>query len=83
MKKTLSLVLSIVMLLSVMALAACGGSKTYEIAVVTDVGQLMDRASNRVPGRAQRHTLRLTASPTSIISPLTAPTRPTTTVSQQ
>ena len=47
MKKTLSLILSIVMVLSVMSLVACGGSKTYEIAVVTDVGQLMDKGFNQ------------------------------------
>lgn len=47
MKKALSLILSIVMILSVAALVACGGSNTYEIAVVTDVGQLMDKGFNQ------------------------------------
>ena len=48
MKKTLSLILSIVMLLSVMSLVvACGGTETFEIAVVTDVGQLMDQGFNQ------------------------------------
>ena len=55
MKKTLSIVLLITMLISVMALAACSeedkgngdGTETYEIAVVTDVGQLMDKGFNQ------------------------------------
>ena len=51
MKKTLSIVLLITMLVSVMALAACSKdeaeTETYEIAVVTDVGQLMDKGFNQ------------------------------------
>ncbi len=46
MKKALSLVLCIIMLLSMVSLVACSGS-TYEIAVVTDVGQLMDKGFNQ------------------------------------
>ena len=48
MKKTLSLVLCIAMLLATASLFACaGGADTYEIAVVTDVGQLMDKGFNQ------------------------------------
>ncbi len=47
MKKTLSVILCIVMLLSMVALVSCGGKDTYEIAVVTDVGQLMDKGFNQ------------------------------------
>ena len=49
MKKVLSLVLCAVMILSMLSLVACGGGKTdtYEIAVVTDVGQLMDKGFNQ------------------------------------
>ena len=48
MKKVLSLVLCIAMMLSTLVLVACsGGSNTYEIAVVTDVGQLMDKGFNQ------------------------------------
>ncbi|MBR5121666.1 MAG: BMP family ABC transporter substrate-binding protein [Oscillospiraceae bacterium] len=47
MKKVLSLVLCLAMLLSVMSFVACGGESTYEIAVVTDVGQLMDKGFNQ------------------------------------
>jgi len=46
MKKVLSLVLCIVMILSMVSLVACSGS-SYEIAVVTDVGQLMDKGFNQ------------------------------------
>ncbi len=46
MKKVLSLVLCIVMILSMASLVACSGG-TYEIAVVTDVGQLMDKGFNQ------------------------------------
>ena len=46
MKKVLSLVLCVVMVLSTLALVACGSS-TYEVAVVTDVGQLMDKGFNQ------------------------------------
>ena len=47
MKKVLSLVLCAIMMLSTLALVACGGNDTYEIAVVTDVGQLMDKGFNQ------------------------------------
>jgi len=52
MKKVLSLVLCLAMLLTMMSLVACsdgegGGENTYEIAVVTDVGQLMDKGFNQ------------------------------------
>ena len=52
MKKVLSLILCLVMMLSAISLVACtggdqGGSNTYEIAVVTDVGQLMDKGFNQ------------------------------------
>ncbi len=46
MKKALSLILCIAMTLSLLCLVACGTS-TYEIAVVTDVGQLMDKGFNQ------------------------------------
>ena len=47
MKKVLSLVLCLVMLLAIGSLAACSPEEeTYEIAVVTDVGQLMDKGFN-------------------------------------
>ena len=44
MKKVLSILLVAVMVLS---MAACGGKEEYEIAVVTDVGQLMDGGFNQ------------------------------------
>lgn len=48
MKKVLSLVLCLLMMLSVVSLVACTiESETYEIAVVTDVGQLMDKGFNQ------------------------------------
>ena len=48
MKKVLSLALCLLMMLSVLALASCGSeTETYEIAVVTDVGQLMDKGFNQ------------------------------------
>lgn len=50
MKKVLSLVMCLVMLLSIVSLAACSSKEeeeTYEIAVVTDVGQLMDKGFNQ------------------------------------
>ncbi|MCQ2430870.1 MAG: BMP family ABC transporter substrate-binding protein [Clostridia bacterium] len=46
MKKFLSLALCVLMLAGCLSLFACG-SKTYEIAVVTDVGQLMDKGFNQ------------------------------------
>lgn len=46
MKKALSLVLCIAMLLTTLCLVACNNEETYEIAVVTDVGQLMDKGFN-------------------------------------
>lgn len=50
MKKFLTVVLAIVMLVSCLAIASCDKkeeNKTYEIAVVTDVGQLMDGGFNQ------------------------------------
>jgi len=48
MKKVLSFALCLVMVLSMMGLVGCSGKKeTYEIAVVTDVGQLMDKGFNQ------------------------------------
>ncbi|MCQ2426509.1 MAG: BMP family ABC transporter substrate-binding protein [Lachnospiraceae bacterium] len=46
MKKILSLTLCLLMILSVASLFSCG-SKTYKIAIVTDVGQLMDKGFNQ------------------------------------
>lgn len=46
MKKLFSILLCVVMLLSLVSLVGCG-KKTYEIAVVTDVGQLMDKGFNQ------------------------------------
>ncbi len=46
MKKILSFILCAIMILSALSLFSCG-SKTYKIAVVTDVGQLMDRGFNQ------------------------------------
>ena len=49
MKKLFSILLCVAMLLGVMSLVACGKAEkpTYEIAVVTDVGQLMDKGFNQ------------------------------------
>ncbi len=47
MKKSLSIVLCLALLLGTLALLASCQSKTYEIAVVTDVGQLMDKGFNQ------------------------------------
>ena len=49
MKKVFSILLCIAMLLGVVSLTACNGATTttYEIAVVTDVGQLMDKGFNQ------------------------------------
>ena len=48
MKKILSLVLALVLTFSALAvLSSCGKEKSYEIAVVTDVGQLMDKGFNQ------------------------------------
>ena len=50
MKKYIAVLLALVM---VLALAACGGSAsapssaTYEVAFVTDIGQLMDKSFNQ------------------------------------
>ncbi|MBO5867223.1 MAG: BMP family ABC transporter substrate-binding protein [Clostridia bacterium] len=46
MKKVLGLILFLVIALSTLCLVACG-EDTYEIAVVTDVGQLMDKGFNQ------------------------------------
>ena len=45
MKKIFSIVLCLVMLASLLTLASCG-KKEYKIAVVTDVGTLMDKGFN-------------------------------------
>ena len=48
MKKILSIILCLAIALSALALlGSCGEKKTYEIAVVTDVGQLMDKGFNQ------------------------------------
>ena len=48
MKKVLSLTLCLLMMLSLLSLVACNTEpETYEIAVVTDVGQLMDKGFNQ------------------------------------
>ncbi len=47
MKKVLSIVLASLMVLSAVTMMGCGTSKTSEIAVVTDVGQLMDGGFNQ------------------------------------
>lgn len=48
MKKVLSLALCLMMMLSMLSLVACNNEPdTYEIAVVTDVGQLMDKGFNQ------------------------------------
>ena len=48
MKKVLSLALCLIMALSMLSLVACNTEPdTYEIAVVTDVGQLMDKGFNQ------------------------------------
>lgn len=51
MKKVLALALCFALLVGTLALVSCGkdddGSKTYKIAVVTDVGQLMDKGFNQ------------------------------------
>lgn len=82
MKKLVTIIVAFVMVVSCIACLAACQKKTYEIAVVTDVGQLMDGGFNQgtyeVPKRTQRQTTR----PISTISPLTAPTRRTTTVSK-
>lgn len=46
MKKIFSIVLCLVMLASLLTLASCG-KKEYKIAVVTDVGTLMDKGFNQ------------------------------------
>lgn len=47
MKKLLSILIAVVMLFAVVAVIAACGDETYEIAVVTDVGQLMDGSFNQ------------------------------------
>lgn len=47
MKKVISLVLALVLVLSALACLSSCGKKTAEIAVVTDVGQLMDKGFNQ------------------------------------
>ena len=80
MKKIISVFLCIAMLATCCVAFASCGKKTFEIAVVTDVGQLMDGGLTRAHMRVPRLMPRKTVSPTSIISPTTAPTPATTTV---
>lgn len=47
MKKLLSVLLALTMLLGMVSVIGCGAEKKYEIAVVTDVGQLMDGGFNQ------------------------------------
>lgn len=48
MKKSLSIILCLALILgTVMIFASCSEKKTYKIAVVTDVGQLMDKGFNQ------------------------------------
>ncbi len=47
MKKTLSIILTLVLLLGVIGIFASCQKQTYEIAIVTDVGQLMDKGFNQ------------------------------------
>lgn len=80
MKKIISVFLCIAMLATCCVAFASCGKKTFEIAVVTDVGQLMDGGFNQGTYEVPRLMPRKTVSPTSIISPTTAPTPATTTV---
>lgn len=80
MKKIISVFLCIAMLATCcVALASCG-KKTFEIAVVTDVGQLMDGGFNQGTYEGAKAYAEKKVSPTSIISPTTAPMPTTTTV---
>lgn len=47
MKKVLAIILTAILLVSTVSLLGSCGKKTYEIAVVTDVGQLMDKGFNQ------------------------------------
>ena len=47
MKKTLSVILCLALIVSVFAAFSACGKKTYPIAIVTDVGQLMDKGFNQ------------------------------------
>lgn len=47
MKKTLCIVVCLAMLLGTVAVLAACGKSTYEVALVTDVGQLMDKGFNQ------------------------------------
>ncbi|MBO4217850.1 MAG: BMP family ABC transporter substrate-binding protein, partial [Clostridia bacterium] len=47
MKRVLSIVICLAMLLSTAIIFASCGERTYEIALVTDVGQLMDKGFNQ------------------------------------
>lgn len=79
MKKFLVILLTIAVVATCVAVFASCANKTYEIAVVTDVGQTT-ADSTKVLGKVLRLTLRLTTLPTSTINPLTVPTLPITTV---
>ena len=47
MKRLLSTIICLAMLLSMAVIFASCGKRTYEIAIVTDVGQLMDKGFNQ------------------------------------
>jgi len=47
MKKVVSILLAVMMVLSLAMATGCAKAKTYELAVVTDVGQLMDGGFNQ------------------------------------
>ena len=47
MKRSFSIFLCVALLLGTVAMLASCQSKTYEIAIVTDVGQLMDKGFNQ------------------------------------
>ncbi|MBR7077564.1 MAG: hypothetical protein IKI41_02335 [Clostridia bacterium] len=81
MKKLITVLLCLaVVLSSVAAFTACT-KKTYDIAIVTDVGMLMDKGFNQGTYEGAKAYAEATTSPTNTTSRPTAPTLPTTTVS--
>lgn len=80
MKKIISVFLCIAMLATCCVAFASCGKKTFEIAVVTDVGQLMDGGFNQGTYEGAKAYAEKNGLTTSIISPTTAPTPATTTV---